>query len=310
MKIFITGITGFVGSTLANKFIDDGFEVTGLGRKESLPAHVHKSCVYVKADITIPIPVINADIVIHAAAQVDDAATYEEHFDVNVTGTFNVLNACNHQCVLFILISTSSVYYFKKNTAFSEEEAGLPFESLSHYGKTKFLAEQLVVQNTELKRKIILRPRAIYGPADTVLLPRLLRLVKGKFLIIPAHLTTQISLTHIYNLAQAVEKCFNYSSEDTAIFNVADDSVYSLKEALPALLSTVVSSPLKTIVVSKIIWNAVMALNNIFHFIPKLTSFGSKQLTQVALLNTVKIKEELGYDPQFIFTKFIMESKK
>ncbi len=310
MKIFITGITGFVGSTLANKFIQDGFEVAGLGRRELLPGHIDDRCEYIKANITKSIAAINADIVIHAAAQVDDAAGYAEHYNVNVNGTRNVLQACARKNIVFILISTSSVYSFNKSSPFVETEAGLPFDALSDYGKTKFLAEKLVVENTELKRKIILRPRAIYGPNDTVLLPRLLKLLKGNRLIVPAHLTEKISLTHVYNLVAAVEKCFEYFPNETAVFNVADAAAYSLKEALPALVKTTVKRPLKIISIPAFLWNAIIKINGIFNFLPHVTHFGSRQLTQVALLNTAKIKTELNFFPEFDFYSFVGETER
>ena len=209
MKVFITGITGFVGSMLANKFAEDGFEVAGLGRKETLPAHVDKRCAYVREDIKKPISEIDADIVIHAAAQVDDNASYTDHFENNVVGTANVINACSARTTLFILISTSSVYSFNEDVPYTEGKGGIEFEKLSAYGKTKFLAEQKLHAAPHLMQKVILRPRAIYGPGDTVLLPRLLRLVKNNFILLPKHTTTRISLTHINNLIFAVQQCLS-----------------------------------------------------------------------------------------------------
>ena len=301
MKIFITGVTGFVGGMLANKFIEAGFEVTGLGRKENLPLHVDKRCIYIKNDITKPISEITADVVIHAAAQVNDNASYQNHYDNNVTGTVNVVNACKHKNCLFILISTSSVYSFKKNTAYSEDEAGKPFEALSSYGKTKFLAEQIVINTTYLNRKIILRPRAIYGPGDTVLLPRLLRLVKNNFIILPQHISTQISLTHINNLMDAVKNCFSLKPEGTFIFNVADYTIYSLKKAVPTLIKSTIERKLNVVFIPKLLWNLFVKFNSVFHLIPELTCFGSKQLTQIAILNTTFIKNKLSHNPSYNF---------
>lgn len=296
MKVFITGITGFVGSKLANKFIKEGFEVSGLGRKNKLPSHIDPRCIYIKEDITKSVSEITAEIVIHAAAQVDDNACYSNHYENNVIGTANVINACTNKKTLFILISTSSVYPFTKESPYLEEDAGLEYETLSAYGKTKYLAEQLLVKNKNLSSKIILRPRAIYGPDDTVLLPRLLSLVKKGLIILPQHITTQISLTHINNLMYAVERSFYLQKNNILIFNVADNQIYSLKEVIPLLINSVITKKRKVFFVQKQIWILLVKLNNIFRFIPQLTTFGSKQLTQVALLDTSRIKNYLPYN--------------
>jgi len=307
VKIFITGITGFVGSMMANRFINEGHQVVGLGRKEQLPAHVDKRCIYIRVDITKPITTINADVVIHAAAQVSDKVNYQNHFLNNVVGTTNVLNACNRKNTLFIMISTSSVYSFTKNTPYTETQAGEDFDTLSDYGKTKYLAEQKVMQAQHINRKIILRPRAIYGKCDTVLLPRLLQLVKGNLIILPQHISPKISLTNIDNLIDAVHLCFKETRHKNSIYNVSDDAMYSLKETIPALIGCAITRKLKPFFISKVLWIFIVKINTRINFIPSLTSFGSKQLTQIALLDISHIKKELLYNPNYNFLNSLPE---
>ena len=176
-----------------------------------------------------------------------------------------------------------------------EAEGGEDFDNLSHYGKTKFLSERELLKANNIKSKIILRPRAIYGAGDSVLLPRLLCLVKKNKIILPSNTTGQISLTHINNLLDAVELCLKFSENHSGIYNISDDKIYSLKEAIPALIRSVTDRPLKIFLVPKQLWNLLVRFNAIFHFIPQLTTFGSKQLTQTALLNVELAKKELGY---------------
>lgn len=309
MKIFITGITGFVGSSLANELIMQGYQITGIGRKKNLPIHVNKKCNYIIADITKPLSIIDADIVIHAAAQVADDVTYEEHFLNNVIGTQNVIAACKN-VKQFILISTSSVYSFTQNIAYKETEAGVEFLQLSNYGKTKFLAEKELEQASKFASKIILRPRAIYGVGDTVLLPRLLSLVKGNNIILPAHITEQISLTNIKNLICAVNLCLKNEQKLLLKLNITDEKIYSLKQALPALINSVQISPKKSFFIPKFIWNILLQINSIVKFNSKLSIFGSKQLTQNACLNIELAKTEIGYNPQFNFFDDLIEIRK
>ena len=97
MKIFITGITGFVGGSVANYFASLGHEVVGIGRSDRLPPHVSGNCSYVKADMLEPLADIHADIVVHAAGLASHTASFEELYDTNVRGD-DQCAGCSQKC--------------------------------------------------------------------------------------------------------------------------------------------------------------------------------------------------------------------
>ena len=293
--MFITGITGFVGSSVANYFSDLGYDVTGIGRKTSLPAHVSDKCKYIQADIGDTLDDIESDIVIHAAALASDTASFKEVYKPNVEGTQNVLVAAKN-VKHFIYISSSSVYHFHQNSM-KENEAGLRFNKLSNYGKSKFLSEQLIIKDTNKNKKTILRPRAIYGKYDQQLLPRLLKLVKGNKLLLPQHITKKISLTHIHNLIHAIDLCINKQSESLEIFNVADKEVYNLHQILTTLLPLVTGKPLQTVTIPASLFNLLVAVNNRIKFNRSFNSFAASSLINTAVLNIGEIMEKMNYDP-------------
>lgn len=309
MKILITGVTGFVGGKIANRLIEKGYDVTGIGRKETLPLHIDKRCKYLQEDITGFISEKNVDIVIHAAAQVDDRASYNDHYNTNVIGTANVIKACK-SVKLFLLISSSSVYSFTSCLPYKENEGGKEFDKLSHYGKTKFLAEQELLKAAGISHKIILRPRAIYGAGDSVLLPRLLNLVKKNYILLPIHTTEKISLTNIDNLVDTVDNLLVNTEYKSGTFNIADDKIYSLKEAIPLLIEAALNRKLKIFFIPKMWWILLVKINNIFHFIPQLTAFGSNQLTQTALLDIGLSKTEINYIPLKNFNESVNQIRK
>jgi nucleoside-diphosphate-sugar epimerase len=294
MKMFITGITGFVGSSVANYFSNNGYDVTGIGRRKELPMHV-LNCKYIQADICKPLDEIDADVVIHAAALASDTAPFKELYNANVEGTKNILNAAKH-AKHFVYISSSSVYHFHQHRM-KETEAGLDFEKLSNYGKTKFLSEQLIINNTNKNKKTILRPRAIYGKHDQQLLPRLLKLVKGDKLIILQHLSKKISLTHIQNLILAIDLCIKKQSTALEIFNVADKEIYDLRHILTTLLPLVAGRPLKTVIIPAPIFNLFVAINNKIKFNPSFNKFAASSLTNIAVLNIDEMVQKMNYDP-------------
>jgi CDP-paratose 2-epimerase len=125
MKILITGICGFVGSTLARGLIAAGHQVTGFDNfirpgSETNRAPLEKlGAKILEADLrdgramdALPA----ADFVVDAAANpsvlagVDGKTSSRELVDHNLSGTINVLEYCKAHKAGFILLSTSRVY--------------------------------------------------------------------------------------------------------------------------------------------------------------------------------------------------------
>jgi CDP-paratose 2-epimerase len=125
MKILITGICGFVGSTLARELLTAGHEVTGFDNfirpgSETNRAPLEKlGATILQADLrdTRAMDALPAaDFVLDAAANpsvlagVDGKTSSRELVDHNLTGTINVLEYCKTHQAGFILLSTSRVY--------------------------------------------------------------------------------------------------------------------------------------------------------------------------------------------------------
>lgn len=300
MKIAITGITGFVGGNLANRLIEQGHDVIGIGRQQQLPEHVHKDCNYLRADIRHTLPLLDADVVVHAAALASDTAAYADLYQTNVEGTKHVLRAACNSAV-FIYISSSSVYSFA-NPVVKEVEGGKDWNALSGYGKTKFLAEELVRKENGIDTKYIFRPRAIYGVHDQVLLPRLLKLVKGNKLIMPHHLSKHISLTHINNLVDVIQETILADRvKITATYNIADGHTYQLYDVLPTLLSRVTQQHLKLVRIPAWLWETIVTANEKVGLYKTLNRFSSHSLTRDAVLNLEAAYTDLYFKPRFNF---------
>lgn len=125
MRILITGICGFVGSTLAREFVAAGHRVTGFDNfirpgSETNREPLEKLGVRVlTADLrdTAAMDALpECDFVVDAAANpsvlagVDGRTSSRELVDHNLTGTINVLEYCKTRKAGFILLSTSRVY--------------------------------------------------------------------------------------------------------------------------------------------------------------------------------------------------------
>jgi nucleoside-diphosphate-sugar epimerase len=151
-----------------------GWSATGIGRRDLAVDG------YVRHDLTGPLPEFGEpfDVVVHAAARSSPWGSRREFWRQNVEATQHVLDYCRaHGRPRLIFISSSSVFYRPGPQYGITEETPLPERAVNHYAATKQAAEERVKQYEG--NWVILRPRAVFGPHDTVLLPRILEAARA-----------------------------------------------------------------------------------------------------------------------------------
>ena len=100
MKALVTGATGFVGSWLTRRLLDEGIEVTVLHREGSDTSQIADLKLrHVIGDIcnleSLKTACANQDVVFHCAGFIGYSPDLRELMEqVNVHGTQNVVNAC------------------------------------------------------------------------------------------------------------------------------------------------------------------------------------------------------------------------
>jgi nucleoside-diphosphate-sugar epimerase len=174
MKILVTGASGFVGGSFMRRFADEkNVALFGVSRRPTVLRQ------YARVDLTetAEIP-FAADVVIHAAARASPWGTAAEFERQNVAATRNVLRYCeNHGCPKLIYISSSSVFYRHEHQFGLTECSPIGPTFVNDYARTKYAGELLVRRYAG--PYVILRPRAVFGPGDTVLFPRILRAARA-----------------------------------------------------------------------------------------------------------------------------------
>ena len=306
-SIFITGATGFVGAWLVRYFAKRDWVVTASGRGEA-PAPLLEYAEYLRADLRNSLPLVQTDVVVHAAALASDSASMADLQAANVEGTHHVFEATQH-CRIFIYISSASVYDYQ-NTIHVEDEP-VDYQHLSLYGYFKRQAEEWLLQQDWRERTlIILRPRAVYGVGDRVLLPRLLRLVKGNRIIAPGTMRVQSSLTHVENLCAAVASSIKHFDQHVGgihQFNVADAEPYEMREIVGQLLSAVCGRALTFQEIPLKPLYMLVEITERLRIPTSFTRFGLAAVSKPCVLDLKKITEMIDFQPQRNFWETLPE---
>jgi UDP-glucose 4-epimerase len=172
-KVLVTGGAGFVGREVVRQLLRKGYEVTVLDTVEK-PTDF-KMVKYIKGDIQNAAKCVMAtagkDYVIHLAAKTripDSFIDPDTYFDINVTGTRNILTAAHAVGIRkFVYASSSSIY---GNNPIPHKPFHKP-DPLNYYAMTKLFGEQLCKQykNVFGLNYNVLRFFTIYGdeqPSD------------------------------------------------------------------------------------------------------------------------------------------------
>lgn len=156
MRILITGITGRIGANVAKRFVDLGHDVTGFvvpGDPQSekvaqIGADVVEGDLALNADVRTAAEGAEAIFHLGAAFQAGGPFTPEQYFDINVKGTFNILEAALASDRIQHVIHTSTDGTMEKYPPEGIEEPiredSLPLAATGWYGYTKVLTEHLV----------------------------------------------------------------------------------------------------------------------------------------------------------------------
>ncbi|OHT83297.1 NAD-dependent epimerase/dehydratase family protein [Mycobacteroides saopaulense] len=154
MRAMVTGAAGFIGSTLVDRLLADGHEVTGLdnlatGKVANLEtAEAHSAFTFVKddiveADLDAVVAEYSPEVIFHLAAQIDVRhSVADPQFDssVNVVGTVRLAEAARKAGVRKIVHTSSggSIYGTPEQIPTSE---AVPTDPHSPYAAGKVAGE-------------------------------------------------------------------------------------------------------------------------------------------------------------------------
>ena len=310
MKTLITGATGFLGGALARRLHDMGWEVTALGRNPEklkiLEAHGIKP---IRADIEDKAAMQSAcktmEIVFHCAAFPSPWGEYEAFYRSNVLGTRNIIRGCmESQVKRLVYVSTPSIYFSYSSRLNVREDDPLP-TPISHYAKTKLLAEQEIDKAHEDGLPVIsIRPRALFGPGDTVLFPRLIPRLQSGILPILGNGNNVVDLTYIENVVDALLLCAE--SQETTLgkkYNISNDEPIKLWDLIRFICKDLNIEPPTRRIPQQLAYGLAFALETQAklrsdHPEPMLTRLVVSMMSNSTTLDITAAKKDLGYHPR------------
>lgn len=159
MQIVVTGAAGFIGSSLSEKLLALGHEVSGIDcLTDYYPPEIKRQNIeealknprfsLIERDILevdLPKLLDGCEVIFHQAAQAGVRASWGQSFETytnnNVLATQRLLEAAKELPIKrFVFASSSSIYGDAQNIPVTEKE---PTRPISPYGVTKLAAEHL-----------------------------------------------------------------------------------------------------------------------------------------------------------------------
>lgn len=226
--ISIIGGSGFVGTYLCRLLAENGvkFEIIDIKKSNQFGQY------WKYGDIRDPNSIrsaLSGDVVVHlAAVHRDDVKDKNEYHNTNVHGTKNVIDVCSELGVSKIIFTSSvAVYGFAEPDT---DENG-PIRPFNEYGKTKFLAEELLRkwnENSENSLTIV-RPTVIFGIGNRGNVYNLFKQISDKKFLMIGGGNNRKSVAYVKNIVAFLFECIG-TEEKYGLYNYVDKPDMNMNE--------------------------------------------------------------------------------
>jgi nucleoside-diphosphate-sugar epimerase len=236
MRVFITGINGFIGSNLAARLIGEGQEVSGLVRKTSDLSFLEGLTVKLFfGDLSnralLDKVTQGVDVVYHVAGLASDWGSMELFRKINVEGTKNLLeSSLKSEVKRFIFISSAAVHGFGGFQNATEESQKTA--TIFPYCITKMEAEDLVNRFHRERGlpTLIIRPGNVFGPKDRTTFVKMAELLEKRQMVYISRGRPLTCPTYVENLLDAILLAVNRKDTVGETFIITDGLKITWKE--------------------------------------------------------------------------------
>lgn len=245
MKIFLTGATGYIGSVLMEQLLEEGHTLHALHRPSSEK----------KVDFSRPgirpfegdlLNVSSLERAMHGCEAAYHMAACASvwapdptlFYDVNVTGTRNVLNTARQLGLERVVLTSSAATLPSSPDGSPVDETAEKEQFETEYARTKFLAEE---EARKFSRQglptVIVNPPRVYGPGLLTESNAVTRLIKwyleGKWRFLPGDGTFIGNYTFVEDVARGHRRAMEYGKPgDRYILGGENSSLNDLLQRL------------------------------------------------------------------------------
>jgi nucleoside-diphosphate-sugar epimerase len=307
--ILVTGATGFLGGALVRSLHLAGRNVLATGRNAAAGRTLEDAgiaftaCDLAKDIDTLAKLATRSTYVVHCAALSSPWGKFADFHAANIVATNHVLAACKEAKIdRLIAISTPSVSFAFAPQRDLREDAPWLEPAANHYIATKRLAERAVL--TSGIPSIVLRPKALFGPGDTTLIPRVLKVAaRGRFPLFGEDCL--LDLTWINDAVAAIELSLTASASSLGkVYQITSGQPLSRRLVLETLFAacglTVTLRPLPLSFAlglgSALEW--ISRLATLSNWEPPLTRYSVGALGYGQTLDISAARNDLLYAPQ------------
>jgi UDP-glucose 4-epimerase len=258
MRVFITGGAGFIGSHLADHYVNAGHTVTLLDNfstgSQSNIAHLQGKVTTIDGDIRnielIDQLTSDSDLVLHMAAALGVNTILEsplESMSTNITGSEVVLNAVAKHIKRIIIASTSEIYGKNPKQPLSETDdrvVGAPQKIRWTYSDAKAIEEAMAFALYQEKKLPVTTVRLFntVGPRQTgrygMVVPRFVHAaLKNEPITIYGDGTQSRVFCHVLDAVSAIATMAATDATIGDVFNVGGTGEVTIKQLAEQVLS-------------------------------------------------------------------------
>jgi GDP-4-dehydro-6-deoxy-D-mannose reductase len=255
--VLITGITGFAGSHLAERFVARGDEVHGIAHEAPPFPHlvavadrvrVHRGNILDIASVSAALAGARPDAVVHLAAQAVPTLAAQDPVAavrVNVLGTATLLAALDSHPQIRLVMASSADVYGAPDSALVDESA--PLRPGNVYAATKVASEALVREfgDRRTAATTVLRPANQNGPrqhpglAASAFAKQIAEAEAGMAEPVVKHgsLDARRDFLDVRDMADAYARAADLTEPGVAVYNVGSGTAVSVGEILETLIA-------------------------------------------------------------------------